>query len=283
MKKEISNEKQELIKIELNNERVLTTSQLAKVYGTDVNNIQSNFKRNFSRFQEGKHFIKLEGKKLKEFKNQPTQSQLVDKRTSCLYLWTLKGANRHCKILDTDKAWQQFDILEETYFKIRKAKSPIELLELQFQAIKNQDLEIKAVKEDFEEFKTNIPLFGNEQEDLQRAVRSKGTFLLGGRNTAAYNDKSLRQRLYSDLQREIKRQFGVNTYKAIKRSQLNQAKEIVRSYKPPLVMQDEIILMNNQMHISKIAQNHCDQTYGNEHNNISNFIITSQVAVNKEV
>ena len=248
--KEIAADKMnKLIKVELNDERVLTTSQLAEVYGTDVNNIQSNFKRNISRFQEGKHFIRLEGQELKDFKNQPTISQLVDKRTSCLYLWTLKGANRHCKILDTDKAWQQFDVLEETYFKIKKTKSPIELLELQFQAIKNQDAEIKAVKEDFEDFKINIPLFGNEQEDLQRAVRSKGTFLLGGRSAAAYNDKSLRQRLYSDLQREIKRQFGVNTYKAIKRSQLDKAKEIVRRYVPPLVIQDEIILLNNQIEI----------------------------------
>lgn len=240
---------QQLVKVEMNNERVLTTSQLAQVYGTDVNNIQSNFKRNICRFQEGKHFIKLEGKALKDFKNRPTISQLVDKRTSSLYLWTLKGANRHCKILDTDKAWHQFDVLEETYFKIRKTKSPIELLELQFQAIKEQDEEIKAVKEDFEEFKINIPLFGNEQEDLQRAVRSKGTFLLGGRSAPAYQDKSLRQRLYSDLQREIKRQFGVSTYKAIKRSQLDKAKDIVRRYKPPLVMEDEIILMNNQIKI----------------------------------
>lgn len=36
-----------------------------------------------------------------------------------LYLWTERGANRHCKILDTDKAWQQFDVLEETYFKVK--------------------------------------------------------------------------------------------------------------------------------------------------------------------
>jgi len=166
-----------------------------------------------------------------------------------LYLWTLKGANRHCKILDTDKAWHQFDLLEENYFKVKKIKTPIEILELQFQAIKNQDAEIKAVKKDFESFKVNIPLFGNEQEELQRAVRSKGTYLLGGRNSEAYQNKSLRQRLYSDLQREIKRQFGVNTYKSIKRFQLDKAKEIVSNYMPPLIIQDEIMLMNNQMDI----------------------------------
>jgi len=69
MKELIADNMLKIIKIELNNERFLTTRQLADVYETDVNNIQSNFKRNASRFQEGKHFIKLEGQSLKEFKN----------------------------------------------------------------------------------------------------------------------------------------------------------------------------------------------------------------------
>lgn len=60
-------------------QRVLTTQQLAEVYETDINNIQANFKRNKERFIEGKHYFKLEGEELKEFKNAPTNSQLVQK------------------------------------------------------------------------------------------------------------------------------------------------------------------------------------------------------------
>ena len=41
-----------------------------------------------------------------------------------MYLWTERGANRHCKILDTDKAWEQFDNLEETYFKVKESEQP---------------------------------------------------------------------------------------------------------------------------------------------------------------
>lgn len=108
--------------IERNNERVLTTQQLADVYETDVNNIQTNFNRNKERFKENVHYFLLQGEYLKEFKNQPTNSQLVSKHSSQLYLWTERGANRHCKILDTDKAWEQFDNLEETYFKIKQQK-----------------------------------------------------------------------------------------------------------------------------------------------------------------
>ncbi|EII6780878.1 TPA: ORF6N domain-containing protein [Clostridioides difficile] len=108
--------------IERNNERVLTTQQLADVYETDVNNIQTNFNRNKERFKENVHYFLLQGEYLKEFKNQPTNSQLVSKHSSQLYLWTERGANRHCKILDTDKAWEQFDNLEETYFKVKQQK-----------------------------------------------------------------------------------------------------------------------------------------------------------------
>lgn len=103
-------------------EVVITTNQLAESYETDINNIQANFKRNESKFIKNKHYYLLQGDELKQFKNQPTNSQMVSKHASQLYLWTHKGASRHCKILDTDKAWEQFDVLEESYFEGNKHK-----------------------------------------------------------------------------------------------------------------------------------------------------------------
>lgn len=105
-----------VIAVEWNGERVITTAQLAEVYGTNMENVKRNYSRNKERFQIGKHFYLLKGDELKVFKNQVTDSPLVDKRTSQLYLWTRRGASRHCKILDTEKAWEQFDCLEENYF-----------------------------------------------------------------------------------------------------------------------------------------------------------------------
>ena len=105
-----------IVAVEWNGERVITTAQLAEVYGTDVNNVQNNFSNNKGRFKEGIHYYLLIGEELKKFKNQVNDIDLVAKRTSQLYIWTKRGASRHCKILDTDKAWQQFDCLEENYF-----------------------------------------------------------------------------------------------------------------------------------------------------------------------
>ncbi|HBG5737748.1 ORF6N domain-containing protein [Clostridioides difficile] len=107
--------------IERNNERVLTTQQLADVYETDVRNISNNFNNNKERFIEGKHYFLLQGDDLKTFKGIHIKYESL-KFTSKMYLWTERGANRHCKILDTDKAWEQFDNLEETYFNVKQHK-----------------------------------------------------------------------------------------------------------------------------------------------------------------
>lgn len=85
--------------IEWNGERVVTTAQLAELYETDIDNIQKNFKRNINRFEEGKHFYALKGLELQDFKNHPTNCRLVNSHSSCLYLWTQRGASRHSKML----------------------------------------------------------------------------------------------------------------------------------------------------------------------------------------
>ena len=107
--------------VELNNERVLTTEQLAEVYGCDTTNIKKNFNANKDRFIEGKHYFKLEGEALQELR--VTQSDLqISPMTRTLYLWTRRGASRHCKMLGTDMAWEMFDFLEDCYFSQRRAE-----------------------------------------------------------------------------------------------------------------------------------------------------------------
>lgn len=105
--------------IEWNNERVITTAQLAEVYDASEQQVQQNFNNHQDNFIEGKHYMILRGEELKAFKrffDDIEAATGVSKFASQLYLWTRRGANRHCKILDTDKAWEQFDAMEEAYF-----------------------------------------------------------------------------------------------------------------------------------------------------------------------
>ncbi|QFR23195.1 ORF6N domain-containing protein [Schleiferilactobacillus harbinensis] len=102
--------------IENQGQRVLTSDQLAELYGVSTDVIKKNFSNNRDKFVEGVHYIKLEGLALKEFKNRVNNVHLVGKNANTLYLWTKRGAARHSKMIGTDTAWDVFDSLEENYF-----------------------------------------------------------------------------------------------------------------------------------------------------------------------
>jgi len=106
------------------NKPVITTAQLAGFYGVSQKNILDNFRYNADRFVEGKHFFKLEGEALKEFKNIPENFGNVSKNAARIILWTERGAARHAKMLDTDHAWDVFERLEDSYFKSEQ-KAPV--------------------------------------------------------------------------------------------------------------------------------------------------------------
>lgn len=95
---------------------VITTELLANLYGTEAKHIQNNHSRNQDRFVAGKHYFKLEGAELKEFKDRPSLRGSVGKNARSLILWTERGAARHAKMLETDQAWEVFEKLEDCYF-----------------------------------------------------------------------------------------------------------------------------------------------------------------------
>lgn len=105
------------------NRPVITTELLAQLYGTGESNIHDNYRKNVDRFTEGKHFVKLEGDALREFKKSVTGKFPVSGRARNLTLWTERGAARHAKMLDTDQAWEVFEKLEDSYFS-RPERTP---------------------------------------------------------------------------------------------------------------------------------------------------------------
>ena len=125
--------------------RVMTTEQLAEAYGCEGRNISDNFKNNEDRFQEGAHYFRLEGAELKDFKRQSENIRLpVSKFASAIYLWTKRGAARHCKMLGTNRAWDVFEELEESYFNPVKNMMPEEILLHTVQRLVEQAKAIKA-------------------------------------------------------------------------------------------------------------------------------------------
>ncbi len=112
---------QDLQVIKVKGQRVLTTKQIAELYGADVGTIQHNFRYSKKNYQLGKHYIELSGKDLQEFKDDPKMYEQI-KYAKHLYLWTEKGALLHAKSLNTDKAWEVYDHLVDFYFRAKEEK-----------------------------------------------------------------------------------------------------------------------------------------------------------------
>lgn len=135
----------ELTVLEHNSIRVMTTEQLAEAYGCAPKQIQQNFSNNRVRFIAGKHFFVLEGQDLQTFRLQVENIELqISPKTRCLYLWTKQGAARHSKMLGTERAWDVFDELEESYFNPMRNMTPEEFLLYSAQRMVEQAKAIKA-------------------------------------------------------------------------------------------------------------------------------------------
>ena len=108
-------ENMNVTRIEYGGQPVIPTARLAEFYQCQPRNIRDNFNNNVDRFIEGKHFFKLEGDALDTLRNENFDMQISEK-TRVLYLWTKRGCARHAKMLNTDKAWEVFEALEDSYF-----------------------------------------------------------------------------------------------------------------------------------------------------------------------
>ena len=200
-----------------------------------------NLKNHKNRFIEGRDYFCLKGNELKEFKNLVNDIYLVDKRTPHLYLWTERGANRHSKILDTDKAWQQFDVLEETYFKVKKL-SPMEWVKLQNEALIEVDEKVEHIDNRVTLLENTSTIDSRKQYTLQKIAKTTAIRILGGKDSQAYFE--LHHKVFSQLWRDYKEFFKIPSYRDTLKVDFDKAKEYLSSWRPDHNLEIEISYMN---------------------------------------
>ena len=238
----------ELTVIERENQRVMTTAVLAEEYGTDAKTISYNFNHNKERYIEGKHYYCLEGEDLRAFREIHDLPSNINK----FYLWTEKGAFLHAKSLGTDRAWEVYDYLVDSYFK--KKDDFLANLSPELRAIIAQDKRVTAVEkkidsvnDDLQDFKRTMPLLAIDCHKITDAKNKKVVPLLGGKNSAAYKNASLRGKVYRDVEGQLRREFDVRSYKEIHRDQTDKALEIINKYELPLFLWELVTEENAQV------------------------------------
>ncbi len=115
---------------------------------------------------------------------------------------------------------------------------------------------------DIREIEEDYPLDPAMADDISKAVKRKGTQLLGGEKSAAYHDNSIRTRVFRDIYHMMKREFGLVdsclikrefglvescfdlSYKKLKKKYFQAALNYIESYQLPPELACEIMELN---------------------------------------
>ena len=100
---------------------------------------------------------------------------------------------------------------------------------------------VDKVETKIETLENDMPLYGCEIEEVSQHVRRKAVSVLGGKDSEAYNDGSIRSLVFSDIYTQLKREYGlVTSYKSIKRKYLEDVHEFIDSYELPRALEEQI-------------------------------------------
>ena len=245
MKKFVAVGNNEVAVKEFRGQRVVTFKDIDTVHERPGGTARRNFNTNKNHLIEGEdYFVRNSSEAKWEFGITAPNG---------LVLITEQGYPMLTKSFTDDLSWKVQRQLVTSYFKkdadSAKRLSATEQLRLQQQAILEVDEKVDAVNEDLQEFKRDMPLLALECQKITWAKNQKVVPLLGGKDAPAYKDNGLRSRVYRDVEGQLRREFGVTTYKAIKRSQCDLAIQIIKDYELPMALEEEIRDMNSQMEL----------------------------------
>lgn len=105
---------------------------------------------------------------------------------------------------------------------------------------------VDNIQADLQSLKMDLPILQIEADRITNAVKAKGVNVMGGKDSNAYHNRSIVNKVYRDIYRQICRNFEVSSYKALKRSQCDMVIEVVRKYELPIILADQIEQVNAQ-------------------------------------
>lgn len=107
---------------------------------------------------------------------------------------------------------------------------------------------IDKVEAQISTLENNVPLYGCEIEEVQKHINRRVVSLLGEKTSNAYKDKNIRASVFSDIYRQLKREYGcISTYKSIRRKYIADVHDFIDCYEPPKVLTEKIMYANAQL------------------------------------
>jgi prophage antirepressor-like protein len=144
-------------------------------------------------------------------------------------------------------------VMEEVLPTLRKTgqysmpKTTAGQIQLIAQGYVDLEHKIDKVNDDLQEFKREMPLLAVDCQRITEAKNKKVVPLLGGKESNAYRNASLRGRVYRDLESQLRREYGITSYKNLHRNQTDSAIQMINSYELPLCLKEEVEAENAQL------------------------------------
>lgn len=127
-----------------------------------------------------------------------------------------------------------------------KPMTPMELLETQFEALKEVSADQQELRGEFAELKEQFGLPNDLRKRFTKARNKRVVEVMGGYYGTAYNTKKLRNAVYRQLGNVIKDRFVISEFASLPMSKFDEAMSLTQNWQPDEVLTFAINGANEQ-------------------------------------
>ena len=113
-----------------------------------------------------------------------------------------------------------------------KQMTPMELLETQYEALKDVDAAQKELRNEFTDLKEQFGLPNDFRKRFTKARNKRVIEIMGGYYGTAYGNKKLRSAVYRELSNYVKDRFQIGEYANLPLSRFDEAMRLIGNWQP---------------------------------------------------
>lgn len=229
----------------------MLVKDIAGIHQKELKHINEAINVNRKRFKNGIDVLDLKSVELfdRDLLNNLGFSNSSIANSKNIYLLSERGYSKLLKILEDDFAWEQYEKLVDGYFNMRQAikGNSIDIAKMLNQQVNLILGEVDGLNDRVENLENNMTVDFGQQRRLQNKAKSKAVITLGGIDSPAYKNSSIRGKVFSSIWRDYKDYFMVGSYRDTSRVDFERAIDYLENWQVQGKLLREIEDCNKQI------------------------------------